>query len=166
MSQVLRLERHQKVGWTACGFRVAAYVSATMVFLPLYLTEAHGVPPASDSVFPYSVVFYLLAGLANSCYAVPLNAIAAEFTPNAGERSSLVGCKMIAPRTGMVMVTVLSSQIFTAFRDQRTGFAVYGLVFGLLIVATRLWSFFATTGAKPCPIARGLAARAAERTAR
>lgn len=101
-------------------------------------------PGEGAAIVPVFMLVYTLAGFAYSAYAVPHNAMAAELTDDARERAGLMGYKMLAARFGIVVVTVLGSQIFTSTTDLRSGFALFGMVFGLFVTATGLVSFVAT----------------------
>jgi len=116
-------------------------------------------PAGMPHAVAYFVAVYLLASTAYTVFVIPHNAMGAELTPDARERTGVIGYKMMAARLGIIAVTVFGSYIFTRYGTLAEGFAMFGLIFGSLILVSGLTAFFATsgtTGTAPGHTGRGL----------
>jgi GPH family glycoside/pentoside/hexuronide:cation symporter len=73
--------------------------------------------------------------------------MAAEMTADYAERTSLTGYKMIAARTGIILSGFAGPLIFRSMGNLADGFRLLGVIAGIFMLVTGLWSFFATRSA-------------------
>jgi GPH family glycoside/pentoside/hexuronide:cation symporter len=87
---------------------------------------------------------FLLSNLSVSVFEVPYSAMLAEMTDDYAERTVLTGYKMMGARIGIILTAFVGPLIFRSTEDLNEGFRLLGLVAGLFMMLTGLWSFFAT----------------------
>ena len=86
----------------------------------------------------------LISNASVTVFGVPYAAMAAEMTADYAERTGLMGYKMMAARTGIILSGFLGPLIFRSVSDLAEGFRFLGLIAGLFMAVTGLWAFFAT----------------------
>jgi sugar (glycoside-pentoside-hexuronide) transporter len=125
------------------------YLAIGAPFLGLAIALVFFVPPEID--LPLRVVLlmaaFLLSNAAITIYGVPYSAMAAEMTADYAERTSLTGYKMIAARTGIILSGFAGPLIFRSMGNLADGFRLLGVIAGIFMLVTGLWSFFATRSA-------------------
>ena len=103
----------------------------------------------------YVTALYTLVSTSYTIFDVPYSAMAAEMSSGYKERTLLVGYKMIAARLGIVVSVLAGPYLFSSRDTLREGFEVLGVVLGVFMVVTALFSYFATANApqfaKPVP---------------
>ena len=130
---------------TRMGRRRPYLLFAACTFGPLFALLFAVPASLSDAgKIVYVTVLYLLVSTAYSMLDVPYSAMAAEFTSDYRERTSLTGYKMVAARTGIVLSVTLGPLIFTSRGNLADGFKLLGALSGAFIVATTFTTFFAT----------------------
>jgi GPH family glycoside/pentoside/hexuronide:cation symporter len=133
---------------TRMGRRRPYVLFAACTFGPLFALLFAVPEGASDATkIVYVIALYLLASTGYSMLDVPYSAMAAEFTGDYRERTSLTGYKMIAARTGIVISVTAGPLIFTSQATLAQGFRLLGLVSGAFIMFTTFVTFFATRNA-------------------
>lgn len=90
------------------------------------------------------MTIFLLSNLSVSIFEVPYSAMLAEMTADYGERTVLTGYKMMAARIGIILTAFVGPLIFRSTADLNDGFRLLGIVAGVFMALTGLWSFFAT----------------------
>lgn len=130
---------------TRMGRRRPFVLLAAVTFGPLFAL-IFAVPADASETYKvcYVTVMFLLASTAYSLLDVPYSAMAAEFTNDYRERTSLTGYKMVAARTGIVLSVIAGPLIFTSQQSLSAGFKLLGAVCGVFITLTTLITFFST----------------------
>lgn len=95
----------------------------------------------------YAMGMYLLASTAFTIYSIPHAAMAAEMSADYRERISIVGYRMMGSRLGILALGGLGPFVFSSRESLREGFSLFGALFGCVIFAGGLISFFATRNA-------------------
>jgi len=95
--------------------------------------------------FFYYLFTYMLFSTVFTMVMVPYNSMPAEMTDDYKERSSLIGIRMAFSQFAALLGALLPMTIVNMFSDQKVGFAVMGLSFGLLYGLSVLVVFFGTT---------------------
>lgn len=133
---------------TPMGRRRPYLLFGSVVFaLTFYLTFA--MPPFKDPrvAVVCAMGLYLLASTAFTVYSIPHAAMAAEMSAEYRERISIVGYRMMGSRLGILALGGLGPYLFSSRESLRDGFGLFGAVFGCVILAGGLISFFATRNA-------------------
>lgn len=119
--------------------------------IPLAVTFALlWVVPMEDrtALFVYYLCITLLFNTAFTVVAVPYNAMMPELTQNYDERTSLsayrISCTFIGNLLAAAGVAVIVDVVFGGKEHYRTGYPVMGIVFGALMAALLLVTFFGT----------------------
>lgn len=118
-------------------------------FLGLTFAAVFFIPPHATLVLKIVALVFLslLSNVAVTIFGVPYSAMAAEMTASYGERTNLIGYKMIAARTGIILAGFLGPLIFRSVEDISQGFRLLGEIAGVFMAGTGLWAFFATANA-------------------
>ena len=95
--------------------------------------------------FTYYLFTYMLFSTVFTMVMVPYNSMPAEMTTDYQDRSSLIGIRMAFSQFAALLGALLPMTIVRLFTDQKVGFAVMGLSFGLLYGMAVLVVFFGTT---------------------
>ena len=82
--------------------------------------------------FVYIVVAYLFFSTIITMVMVPFTALASELTGDYHERTSLAMFRMVFSGVAGILCAALPLEIVNLFEDQRTGYIVMGLGFGLV----------------------------------
>ena len=93
------------------------------------------------------VAAYMLTSTAFTFYDVAYSSMAAEMARDYRERTLLVGYKMMAARVGILIAVVGAPAIFNSRATLADGFALMGIVAGLLMLCSGLWAFVGTRAA-------------------
>jgi GPH family glycoside/pentoside/hexuronide:cation symporter len=102
------------------------------------------VPPWTNqlALAIYYVIAYLLYDTAFTLVQVPYSALTPELTEDYDERTSLNGYSQAVGIAGGLIAAVSVPLLKDAFPDQRTGFFVAGLIFGIFAFLPYLLLFF------------------------
>lgn len=90
----------------------------------------------------YYALAYLLYDTAFTVVTVPYNALTPELTEDYDERTSLNGYSQAVSILGGLIAAIAVPMLKDSFSDQKTGFFIAGLVFGVLAFITYLLLFF------------------------
>ncbi len=90
----------------------------------------------------YYALAYLLYDTAFTVVSVPYSALTPELTEDYDERTSLNGYSQAVSILGGLIAAIAVPMLKDSFSDQKTGFFVAGLVFGILAFLTYLLLFF------------------------
>lgn len=102
------------------------------------------VPPWTDQIVlsVYYLIAYLLYDTAFTIVSVPYTALTPELTEDYDERTSLNGYSQAISIAGGLIAAISVPVLKDAFPDQKTGFWVAGLIFGILAFLPYLLLFF------------------------
>jgi GPH family glycoside/pentoside/hexuronide:cation symporter len=92
----------------------------------------------------YVTFMYIVASTAYTIYDVPYSAMVPEMTSDYKERTTLTGYKMMAARLGIVMCVTIAPWLFNSRATLAEGFRFMGIAFGIFMIITGLYAFFAT----------------------
>lgn len=100
----------------------------------------------SDGVakFVYYTVAYMFFSTAFTMVMVPYNAILADMTNDYNERSSFTGVRLSFSAGAAILCGIFPAMITGAFEDQKTGYLVMAVLFGLVFAISWLVVFFGT----------------------
>jgi GPH family glycoside/pentoside/hexuronide:cation symporter len=102
---------------------------------------------SEDTTLMYLVGAYMVASTAITIFDVPYSSMAAELTQSYQERTSLAGYKMVAARVGILFAGGTGPLLYNSQSNLLEGFSLMGLVFGVAMTITGLFTFFATKNA-------------------
>jgi GPH family glycoside/pentoside/hexuronide:cation symporter len=91
----------------------------------------------------WGIVTFCLLSTAFTVVNIPYSALTPELTTDYNERSALNGYRFGFAVIGTMIGGVASHMIIGMFPDKNLGFAVMGAVFGFIMIATALITFFA-----------------------
>ena len=94
--------------------------------------------------FLYVILAYIFYSTIITMVMVPYNALPAELTADYNERTSLATFRMVFSGIAGILCAVLPLEIVKAFGDQRTGYMVMALCFGLFFGLPYILTFLAT----------------------
>jgi glycoside/pentoside/hexuronide:cation symporter, GPH family len=103
--------------------------------------------PRLDNLMLEAVLFgfvFLLSNTGLTLYQVPYSAMLAELTSDYGERTTLVAYKEVAARAAILLTLLCAPLLLAHAPEPARGFAMVGVVFGAVIVASGLVAFLAT----------------------
>jgi GPH family glycoside/pentoside/hexuronide:cation symporter len=102
------------------------------------------IPPWTDQIAlaGYYVVAYLLYDTAFTVVSVPYSALTPELTEDYDERTSLNGYSQAVSIAGGLIAAISVPMLKDSFPDQKTGFFIAGLIFGVLSFLPYLLLFF------------------------
>jgi Na+/melibiose symporter-like transporter len=110
-------------------------------------------PLLSDS-FTQALLFggvFLLNNTGLTLYQVPYSAMLAELTADQAERTKLVAYKEVAARVAILLTLLCAPLLLARAAAPAAGFAVLGVVFGGLYIASGLVAFLATSRSPATP---------------
>lgn len=102
------------------------------------------VPPWSDqlALAGYYTLAYLLYDTAFTVVSVPYSALTPELTEDYDERTTLNGYSQAVSILGGLIAAIAVPVLKDSFSDQKTGFFIAGLIFGILAFLPYLVLFF------------------------
>lgn len=81
--------------------------------------------------FAYYLITYLLFNTVFTMVMVPYNSMPADMSCEFGERSKLITIRMACSQFGALLSAILPMTIIRSFSNERVGFIVMGLIFGI-----------------------------------
>jgi len=113
------------------------FLSFTMMWYPIgYASEFNR--------FIYILCSYLFFSLAYTIVMIPYSALSSELTTNYDERTKLTTVRMFFSSFSSLFCAVAPLEIVKLFSDQRTGYVIMAVAFGLLFAIPQLVVFFMT----------------------
>lgn len=102
------------------------------------------VPPWTDQIAlsVYYIIAYLLYDTAFTIVSVPYTALTPELTEDYDERTTLNGYSQAVSIAGGLIAAIVVPVLKDSFAEQKTGFLVAGLIFGILAFLPYLLLFF------------------------
>jgi GPH family glycoside/pentoside/hexuronide:cation symporter len=111
------------------------FISMTIMFINPQLSS-------QTALFIWGVLAFCFLNTAYTAVNIPYNSLTPEITTDYNERTSLNGFRFGFAVVGTVLGGVVSHIIIAQFADKNTGYAVMGGIFGFVMMATALVTFF------------------------
>ncbi|MEU5883317.1 MFS transporter [Spirillospora sp. NPDC047279] len=135
--------------------------------LPVLFAAMFAVPGDSPGLAAaWAGLAFLLAASAFACFQVPYVALPAEISPEPDQRGRAMAWRVVCLTLGILLAGGLAPVLVDAAGDGRRGYAVMGVVVGLLLGAALVASALATRWVPSRPGPRPLGLAAAFRLAR
>jgi oligogalacturonide transporter len=94
--------------------------------------------------FVYYLLVYLAFNTVITMVMIPYNSLPAEMTGDYKERSKMIAIRMVFSQLGMLLGAVFAKTIVNAFATEALGYAVMGLVFGLIYALPWIFVYLGT----------------------